>query len=62
MINCRQCRHYFITWDKKAPHGCHAMNFKSRRMPAMVVYESSGKDCMAFAQKPEGEPPQGVSK
>ncbi len=55
MKNCRHCQHYFITWDKKAPNGCHAMHFKSRKMPAMVVYESSGKECMAFTAKPEGK-------
>jgi hypothetical protein len=62
MINCRHCRHYFITWDKKAPHGCHAMKFKSRRMPAMVVYESSGKACMAFKPKSKGKPIKGDSR
>jgi hypothetical protein len=53
MIRCRRCRHYFITWDKKAPHGCHAMKFKSRKMPAELVFESSGKTCLAFEERKE---------
>jgi len=51
MIPCRQCRHYYITWDKDFSHGCHAMNFKSLQIPSAVVYENSGKAYLAFMGK-----------
>jgi len=46
--NCRACAHYFITWDVKFPHGCRAMNFKSKNSPHADVLESSGKPCLMF--------------
>jgi hypothetical protein len=33
------------------PHGCKAFGFKSRQMPSLVVFQSSGKACQAFADK-----------
>ncbi|MDQ7001416.1 MAG: hypothetical protein Q9N02_01845 [Ghiorsea sp.] len=48
---CRQCKHYFITWDAKLPYGCRAFAFKSRRMPSLEVLRSSGKPCIQFTQK-----------
>jgi hypothetical protein len=51
MIFCRQCRHYYITWDKDFPHGCHAMNFKSHQMPSTAVYENSGETCLVYTKK-----------
>ncbi|MGH2365475.1 MAG: hypothetical protein ACRDGF_00410 [Chloroflexota bacterium] len=47
-ITCRGCRHYYVTWDPRLPHGCRFMNFKSRQHPALVVYEASGLECQAF--------------
>jgi hypothetical protein len=47
-IVCRKCKFYFITWDPQRPHGCKAMNFKSRRPPHLVVRQTSGKECMNF--------------
>lgn len=53
---CIKCRHYYITWDKVFPYGCRAMNFKSRQMPYLAVWESSGADCLSFAPKQPVEP------
>jgi hypothetical protein len=50
-IDCHQCRHYHITWDKNLPHGCRAMKFKSKLIPSVVVVQSSGKDCLLFKRK-----------
>lgn len=49
--NCLQCRHYFITHIPTAPYGCRAMGFKSKRLPAAVVYETSGLVCQSFMAK-----------
>jgi len=50
-INCRQCRHYFVTWENTKPHGCKAYGFKSAQIPSMVVFQSSGQACALFQQK-----------
>ncbi|MBN2329618.1 MAG: uracil-DNA glycosylase [Candidatus Omnitrophica bacterium] len=49
--NCRNCAHFYITWDKNFPYGCRIMGFKTRRLPCMTVYESSGMDCQSFQPK-----------
>lgn len=51
---CMACRHYFVTWDPCAPHGCRAMGFKGVQIPSVVVYQSSGMECQMFDPK-EGE-------
>lgn len=48
---CIKCMHYYITYDPVKPHGCRAMGFKSRRMPALVVYAASGLVCQLFTLK-----------
>ncbi|THB78101.1 MAG: uracil-DNA glycosylase [Desulfobulbaceae bacterium] len=48
---CRKCRFYYITHDPGAPYGCRAMHFKSKRNPALIVYESSGMHCQLFQRK-----------
>ncbi|MDR3088719.1 MAG: uracil-DNA glycosylase [Desulfobulbaceae bacterium] len=48
---CRDCRHYYITYDPDKPHGCRAMKFKSRENPASVVFSASGLTCRLFQGK-----------
>ena len=56
--NCRQCLHFYITYDAQKPYGCRAMGFKSRTNPAQVVFQSSGLHCQLFSAKKrrEGDP------
>ncbi|MFH1982201.1 MAG: uracil-DNA glycosylase [Pseudomonadota bacterium] len=52
MIACRQCRHFFITWEKTAPYGCHALGFKSRVIPIRAVQQATpGMNCQFFEAK-----------
>ncbi|MCE9632592.1 MAG: hypothetical protein K8Q92_00205 [Methylophilales bacterium] len=51
--DCRQCVHYYITWDTSFPNGCRAMDFKSKRLPHLDVLESNGQYCMTFEPKPD---------
>jgi len=51
MIDCHQCEHYYVTWDKHFPHGCRAMKFKSKHIPGFVVFSSSQMDCQLFKGK-----------
>lgn len=48
---CVKCMHYYVTYDPAKPYGCRAMGFKSRRLPAQVVYAASGLVCQLFALK-----------
>jgi len=50
-INCRLCRYYYITWDKKFPNGCKAFGFKTVKMPSFDVRSSSGEECSKYAPK-----------
>jgi L,D-peptidoglycan transpeptidase YkuD (ErfK/YbiS/YcfS/YnhG family) len=50
-IDCGKCIHFYITWDKHYPKGCKAMGFKSVEMPSIIVYKSSGADCLRFEMK-----------
>lgn len=58
-IDCFQCKNLYITWDASAPRGCKAFNFKTRRLPSEVVFESSGEECLMFSPK---NPPKKSSK
>ncbi len=50
-INCFNCTHFFITWDDTFPRGCKAMDFKSRKMPSVAVFDASGMTCKRFKAK-----------
>jgi hypothetical protein len=50
-INCFKCKFFSITWDKDKPYGCNALGFKSKRLPSIEVYKSSGQKCMLFIAK-----------
>lgn len=50
-INCLKCVYYYVTWDTKSPKGCKFFNFKTKLMPSLVVFRSSGKPCEAFTEK-----------
>ncbi len=51
VISCQRCRFYKVTWDQNLPYGCVAHGFKSRKNPALAVYESSGMQCQLFSLK-----------
>jgi len=50
--DCRQCRHYFITYNAHFRYGCRAFNMQSQRQPVIEVYEASGQACGYFQPKP----------
>ncbi len=51
-FTCRSCKHYRVSWDPAMPHLCVAMDFKSKRLPSLVVYETSGIECQMYEPKP----------
>jgi hypothetical protein len=52
-INCKECKHYFITFDANAPYGCKAYGFKGKVVPNILVYQVSGSKCNLFSLKKE---------
>lgn len=50
-INCYKCNYFYVTWDPQHPNGCKAMGFKSKLLPSITVYRSSGKPCQLFSKK-----------
>lgn len=50
-VNCRNCEYYYITWENKFPFGCKLFGIKSKQIPSVVVYQSSGKKCEGFEEK-----------
>jgi len=50
-IDCKKCVYYYITWDRKFPYGCKAIQFKSARLPSLEVLAASGIACLRFEEK-----------
>ena len=48
-IDCRKCKHFYVTWDKKFPYGCMAMGFKVSNLPSISVKKESGENCLMFS-------------
>jgi hypothetical protein len=51
MVNCFQCKHFYVTWDPKFPRGCKAFNFKTKELPSVAVFRASGNPCMKYEKK-----------
>jgi len=50
--NCFQCAAFFITYDSQRPYGCRAFGMKSRLLPALAIFQTSGQHCQLFQPKP----------
>jgi hypothetical protein len=57
--DCKACRHYFVTHELARRHGCHAMGFKSARLPAQEVFAASGEHCLRFESRAPRPPGSG---
>jgi len=54
-ISCRECRHYYITWEQDFPNACRVMGFKAKTMPDRIAHQTSGMVCQLFAPKNPGD-------
>ncbi len=45
-VNCYGCRHFSITYEPTRPYACRAFGFKTQRLPAIEVMQSSGSPCV----------------
>ncbi len=48
---CAKCKHYYVTFDQTAPHGCRLYQMKSKMLPYLVVKTASGQTCQSFELK-----------
>ena len=48
---CKDCIHFFVTYDPHFPYGCRRMGFKSERHPHHEVLEASGETCQGREAK-----------
>jgi hypothetical protein len=51
---CRNCRHYFITYDPQLPYGCRRYGIKSKDAPSKAVESAGAGECQGFESKPTG--------
>ncbi|MHB8061991.1 MAG: uracil-DNA glycosylase [Ruminiclostridium sp.] len=56
-VNCHRCKYYYITWDARMPYGCKAFGIKTRQIPSVVVYQTSGKSCQGYEEKEQRTKP-----
>ncbi|WP_173291286.1 uracil-DNA glycosylase [Thiosulfativibrio zosterae] len=61
IIDCFQCRHFYVTWEASNPKGCKAFGFKTHLMPSVVVLDASGEKCLKFSPK-NPPPPRSSNK
>ena len=48
---CFNCKHLFITHDRFRRWGCRNFGFKSKMIPALEVFASTGMKCAYKVQK-----------
>ncbi len=53
---CKECVHFYVTYDANFPYGCKAMDFKSLRYPYFVVQDATGDACQMRCIKASGKP------
>ena len=49
-LDCRGCRHFFVTYEPRNPWGCRQFGFKGKNLPAQIVYQSTGMQCAYFSE------------
>lgn len=54
-VNCFECIYFYTTWEPNAPRGCKAYGFKTKKLPSVVVKQSSGMECLQFQPKQGGK-------
>lgn len=50
-VDCFNCEHFYVTWDRQFPRGCRAFGFKTKHLPSSEVLQASGKQCLHFTKK-----------
>lgn len=56
-VTCHGCRHFRISHDAAKPWQCMKFGFKSKELPAWLVFASTGTECAYREERPA--PPGG---
>ncbi|MHB2017504.1 MAG: uracil-DNA glycosylase [Candidatus Xenobia bacterium] len=59
--NCYACEHFHITHEQKAPRACRMFNFKGKELPALAVFNVTGKHCPYYRPKGDAASPSPVT-
>ena len=51
-IRCHGCAHFFITHEPQRPYGCNKFGFKAKKLPSMIVIETTGTQCAYREARP----------
>jgi len=49
--NCRDCKHYFVTWNQRTPNGCRRYGIESKENPSVIVHSAGMGDCQGYEAK-----------
>ncbi|NBT41328.1 MAG: hypothetical protein EBT20_12820 [Alphaproteobacteria bacterium] len=58
-LDCRGCRHFMVTHQMAKPWACRRFGFRSKNIPAQVVYATTGMECAYRAPRDEKKAPSG---
>ena len=50
-LTCYGCVFFQVSHDPRKPWKCMKFGFKSKELPASVVFSSSGTECAYFSQR-----------
>lgn len=50
-MNCKACKFFYITWDKKFPYGCKLYEIKSKTTPEVQVLVNTSIACLGYQPK-----------
>lgn len=50
-MNCFQCTHFAITWNRRTPYSCSAWGIQSKQYPHVLVHTCSGHPCQLFRER-----------
>jgi hypothetical protein len=48
---CGDCKHLGVTYEPNRPWRCSAFGFKSRDLPARVVFQETGTECAYYTPR-----------
>jgi hypothetical protein len=54
---CRDCKHFFITFQPGTPYGCRRFSLKSRDLPSQIVAMAGMGECQGFEPKASAKRP-----
>lgn len=53
--NCKECRHFYITWNPQTPNGCRRFGIQCKDRPSQIVAMAGQGECQGFEEKKRPE-------